>query len=171
MAAPDIAQENAESSAIPAAAYDVDVEAGQEGSEDPPAYAPPEPTPIPSTTSLSPAAPAEPLFKRSSANLFVLGTFLMVPLLVALLCLALSIQYITFCHDWSPTSTTAQVFCWLFFSGNAIFATFGVACYAMLFRDLWGPAAKKKFPIEEHILLKVTLGTIACMIAFPFIGE
>ena len=149
--------------AIPAA----DVEAGQVGGEDPPPYAPP-PTPVPATSTPAPAEPAKPAVPRSSAQCFVQGTALLILMLFSILCLALSIGWMTHCGKESPWSATAQFFSWLlFFCAPAIWATFGLSCWAMLFRNLFGRAARKKYPFEENMMI---LGFFI-MIGTPFFGE
>jgi hypothetical protein len=170
-AAKTTATAEGESTAVTNPPVEVDIEAGQVG-EEPPPYAPREPTPVEATPSTAPSAPTKPVVKHSSAYLFVVGTALFIPVLFSLLCLALSIQWLGFCQQADPYSSGWQAWYWiLFFCPPALWARSGLACWAMLFRDLWGPAAKKKYVFEEHMVVGGVGFIIGCLIAFPFISE
>ncbi|KAG0646598.1 hypothetical protein D0Z07_7561 [Hyphodiscus hymeniophilus] len=143
----------------------IDVEAGQ-GGDDPPPYAPPESTSTPIIFPV-PATLVRPT--ASSAHFFVTGTFFFILMLLSLFLLALSLQWLSFCQHYSPTSTSGQVFTWVFFCIPATWATFGLTCWVILLRDLWGPAAKKRFPIEEYALVKGLVMAVAFAALFPFV--
>jgi hypothetical protein len=141
-----------------------DIEAqGPSGDDMPPPYQPqsssslsaavPQPDSPPSAV---PTTNRSSLPRRSSAHLFVLGTFYMILNILALFNLALTIQSILFCV-WGPLHhTPTSVFYWLIFSIPTAFATVGGAVWAMLFRDLFGPKAKKRWAFRETVVLEVT---------------
>jgi len=128
-----------EATAIPST-----VEAAADGpaADEPPPYQPP------STETVTPA-PQMPKVKRSSAHSFVMGSCIFIALLTSITFLALDIQAIIFCESFSPVSTVPRVIFWIFYGLMCMWASTGVSCWMMLFRDLWGPAAKKKYPITE----------------------
>ena len=142
----------------------------------PPPYAPsnshPVPAPVPTPTTTAPSAsntaivpePAKPKARRRTAGFFVIGTILVLSLLFSLFLLALSYQGLIFCCPWSPARTIIRVIFWVSFFVPAFFATFGLSCYAMLFRDLWGKKARERFKINE---MMVATGVVIFVIGGP----
>lgn len=122
-------------------------EAQAEGSssDEPPPYQPP----AAETATPATAAPPAPKVKRSSAHLFVVGSGLFMALLTSLVFLGLDIQAVVFCTSFSPISIFPRIIFWGLYSLMCLWASTGVACWMILFRDLFGPAAKKKYPITE----------------------
>jgi hypothetical protein len=131
--------------------------------DQPPPYNPPTPTLAAEPTAVSP-----PAKKRSSAERFIIGTFLLILVIAALFVAAVTIQGMTYCLFKKKNSTFLQVILWVFYSGCCIWASTGVGCWAMLLRNLWGPKAIKRFPIDENIVALVVVGGVGMLIWGPF---
>jgi len=110
-------------------------------------------------------SPSPPKSGRSSAQSFVLGSALFAANIVTLFMFVLSIQAATYCvHYDRITDVEPRVVLWLLFSAVTAWATCGMMSWVILLRDLWGPGAKKKLPINEAFVV-ITL--IAIVVA-PF---
>jgi hypothetical protein len=98
--------------------------------------------------------------KLSSAHLFVLGTIIVILLIFSVFCLALMTQCLIYCQDWSPVSTFPRIVLWTIFTMLAMLASIGVSSWAMLFRNLWGVSARKKYPFTEFLLVGLMVRVI-----------
>lgn len=58
-----------------------------------------------------------------------------------------------------------RVIYWVVFGIPCGWTTVGASCWLMLLRDLWGPGARKKFPIQESALIY----GLFCALLSPFI--
>jgi hypothetical protein len=143
-----------ESTAIPEATVRTDVESAEAGY--PPPYQPAAsqatlaPTPESNSTILAPPKPT-----RSTAESFVIGSFLLILNLSSLIIGAFVVQANIYCNrgPYRPLTGLPAFFFWVTYSAIAFWATFGVTCWARLFRDLWGPQARKRWPIKGNIFV------------------
>ncbi|CAG8971526.1 hypothetical protein HYALB_00005422 [Hymenoscyphus albidus] len=92
----------------------------------------------------------KPTKPRSSAELFVIGTACLLVIIFCLVTIAFATQATIFCQDWSPLSVGLQVFFWFFYLIPLLTSTQAFGCWTMLLRDLWGLAARKKYPVSEN---------------------
>lgn len=142
------ASSDVEVTAIPNTQTDVVAEESS-AADEPPPYQPP-------ATETATPAPPTPKIKRSSAHSFVVGSAVFVPVLTSLIFLALDIQAVIFCSTFSPVSTFPRIINWVLYSLTCLWASTGVSCWMMLFRDLWGPGMKEKYPIREgYIAIRI----------------
>lgn len=87
---------------------------------------------------------------RTSAESFVLGTFLLSIIIFCLVTIALATQATIFCQDWSPLSAGPQLMLWFFYLSPLLTSTWAFGCWMMLLRDLWGRVARKQLPVSEN---------------------
>lgn len=80
---------------------------------------------------------------------------------------ALSIQHTIFCQpDVLPaTPVPFRVFLWLLYACLCAWVSVGVGCWLILFRDLWGPAAAEKYPVNEGIVGIMFIGVMVAPFA------
>lgn len=95
------------------------------------------------------AKPTKTTKPRTSAELFVIGTACLLVIIFCLVTIALATQATIFCQDWSPLSAGPQGLLWFFYLSPLLTSTRALGCWVILLRDLWGPAAKRKFPVSE----------------------
>jgi hypothetical protein len=102
--------------------------------------------------------------KLSPAQLFVLVSHLFFVLLVLVFLLALMIQSLTFCMEIvSPIPIPVRIILWLLYTLNCFWASRGAMCWIMLLRNLWGPTAKKRFPMTETSLAWLTVKPVVML--------
>jgi hypothetical protein len=73
-------------------------------------------------------------------------------MVAALFLLALCIQFIVYCNVWSPAPHYTRAIFWTLYSLVCIYATKGALTWAVLLRNLWGPAVVKRYPIKVDVL-------------------
>ncbi|KZF22208.1 hypothetical protein L228DRAFT_247840 [Xylona heveae TC161] len=104
--------------------------------------------------------------QRSTAESFVLGTFLLLPLLVALVTLALCIQNIRYCPTTTSTAADgpsfASVISWILYSLLALYASSGLVTWVILLRNLWlhPDDAGAPAPIPQDVVPLVLIGAV-----------
>jgi hypothetical protein len=102
--------------------------------------------------------------KLSPAQLFVLVSHFFFVLLALVFLLALMIQSLTFCMEIvSPIPIPVRIILWLLYTLNCFWASRGAMCWIMLLRNLWGPTAKKRFPMTETSLAWLTVKPVVML--------
>ncbi|KAI9651128.1 hypothetical protein NHQ30_001165 [Ciborinia camelliae] len=110
---------------------------------------------------------------KKPAEQFVKGTIIFSLLVVDLFFQALAIQYFTYCNsdnrDKGQLSNGWGIFLWTLCSPLYLGAFSSFLCWVILFRDLWGPGAKKKLPLDPSCMWMFLLGLLVAAIALPII--
>jgi hypothetical protein len=136
--------EDVEATALPeTSTTDTDLEGEVMEEEEPPAYQPPEPV----------VEEKKPKKKFTSAQAFVISTFLLAPLIFMFFLAGLAVQSLVYCQFWSPVPIGARIFWWILFSFPCLFATTAISCWAMLFRNLFGKKVRERFYFNEGVIL------------------
>ncbi|KAB8292279.1 hypothetical protein EYC80_008021 [Monilinia laxa] len=119
------------------------------------------------TTQTSPINPSTKTVKKA-AEQFVKGTLIFCQLVLILFLQALAIQYFIYCdgHRHKKKASSGWViFYWTISSPMYLGATSSFLCWVILFRDLWGPGAKKKIPIDPSCVWMILFSLIVTAIS------
>lgn len=114
--------------------------------------------------------PIDPSTKtvKKAGEQFVKGTFIFCQLVLNLFLQALAIQYFIYCDDHSHKKKASSgwiIFYWTISSPMYLAATTSFLCWVILFRDLWGPGAKNKIPIDPSCVWMFLFGLIVTAIS------
>ncbi|RAL66545.1 hypothetical protein DID88_006235 [Monilinia fructigena] len=120
--------------------------------------------------SSSAPTPINPFTKtvKKAAEQFVKGTLIFCQLVFMLFLQALAIQYFIYCdgHRHKKKASIGWiVFYWTISSPVYLGATSSFLCWVILFRDLWGPAAKWKIPIDPSCVWMLLFSLIVTAIS------
>lgn len=131
--------------------------------ENPPPYEAPTPT-------TTPTSPHPFDHNWSSAERFIIGTFVFIVLMFTLFALGLVVLAFLYCMRPLPYTVWGPVFWWILYSAAVFGASPGMACWAMLLRNLWGPRAIKKFPITQSWLCMGVIFLGVIILWLPFVA-
>jgi hypothetical protein len=152
---PSPATNDEEATAIPVP--DITSTGPTEGEEPPPYQLP--------ITEAPNTAPKKIEKKRSPAESFLIGTLLFIGLFFCLFLAGLGIQAAVWCNAFGPLPIFVRLIFWIVYSIPCFWATVGASCWLILLRNLGGPRAMKRYPINENF---VAVGALS-MVLFPFV--